>query len=1590
MKRQDTRAKGNGKKRMRILAVTLSVSVLFTTCPDLPETFSVLAAEEAGESETETRYVSTFAALPDEVKEQTVPVGTALSELSLPDTLEAVVTGQPSEDTAGKPEDDGEEDSGENDGETGGEEPPAEDDGEEDAGENAGAENGNGQETHTVTLPEYYAENVISVQILENTQEEKREETVTIGGVTWQSAPAYDGDTEGTYLFTAALPDEYAPAKGVSLPRITVTVRAERRRVMAAKAGARAAIAEGSVGAGWTLDTDGKLTIYSDAGMSGWITAYTNSKWYDRVISLEVKNGVTRLADGCVSNASNLKSVKLPETLEEIGQMVFQACKSLAGIEIPASVTKIGAFAFMNCSSLESVKMLGATPPELVKGTTGAFTERYFGGTKLYGKTGGIYVPLGSAEAYKSAWFVSQFDDYRNNIVGAPLVTYDYATNGGTSATKTAMFVEQNTKVDLTPSATKKDWEFVGWHTDKNATTKLTSHTIGTANITLYAIYEKKLTLTCYSGNGSSETKTAVVYNNGTTGKVSLPAGESLSGYAFDGYVGTAGAFSGDVYQAGAEYTLSADTSLYGLYTKTITVSYDANGGKGSVAAQTLSRHANVSSTVAYETAPTVSLSGGAALSRDGYKFKGWLKDSGTGTSVTAAGTSVTVEKDTTYYTKWEVVSYKITYQLNGGKVTGNPADYTVESEAITLKNPTREGYFFTGWSGTGLTGSANTKVTIAEGSTGDRAYTANWKVADYKVTLHGNGGSGTDLTSYTDGKGATLPKDWKKTGYTFGGWYANANCTGTKVTGIPSTATGEKEYWAKWNPVTYTITYQLDGGTETKSAAIENGAAEITIAPVFKGTIAITCTDKAGNTSAGVTVGADLNADGVIIEDHAPEITVLADRGTSDTEPTQPAFTIPAEEIPTGVTEITVTATDNAGNKTVKTLIIRVKGPEEKPAAVIAYREEKLTYLVPGAAYLIDGKPYTADEEGGIPIAEGWFGSTVSIIKQGNDIETTDSPAQSLPIPARPPKPAPTGVDVDTPGGTGKLTDLTAGTAYEVSADGGKTWTSKTADENGVITRLAPGIYLVRVEAGVSSFASKSSDPAAIGAYQMKVTFVANGETYREVFVDYAGTLTDIPPVPPKKDAGEQLYDGAWCMDEQGTAPAVFTDITVDLTVYAVYTKEFTVTLQTGKGYTLSAETGSESPVREGGSFVFRFAMENGYQKTRHFAVKVNGVKVELTAEEPYTYTIADIRENQIVTVEGVVKKPDDKDKEHDPEPDIPVPEPEDAGPDQPIPSGNLSVKPTPPAPGTTNPVEKEPAGGQPGSTPGQEATAEPGDRPGTTPRPQPAGKPSETQKEQREAAGAQTVVVSADNGRLVLSGEPVATGNVKGMTDTSTVLALRNGAVIVTVVCEEQECTAGVADSIAVADAVLTPEQIQLVGDGETIESRIDVKDISEKVPAQDKEVIERGMEAYREAAPGLVLGMYVDISMFIKIGAGDWNAVTATDAPVEVVIGIPEKLLSDGREFTIIRAHNGEYAFMNDLDGAPDTITISTELFSSYAIAYAQTEGAGADGKCGLCHICPTFLGICCFVWLAVILLIMVVLFVLLRKKKEEEEE
>ena len=106
-----------------------------------------------------------------------------------------------------------------------------------------------------------------------------------------------------------------------------------------------------------------------------------------------------------------------------------------------------------------------------------------------------------------------------------------------------------------------------------------------------------------------------------------------------------------------------------------------------------------------------------------GRYFK-WLGSDG---NLYAPGESVP-EVVTTLTAQWTVNQYTITYNLAGGTAEGNPNTYTIETVAFTLKNPTKSGYTFTGWSGTGLDGENNMTVTIPTGSTGNRAYTAHWR----------------------------------------------------------------------------------------------------------------------------------------------------------------------------------------------------------------------------------------------------------------------------------------------------------------------------------------------------------------------------------------------------------------------------------------------------------------------------------------------------------------------------------------------------------------------------------------------------------------------------------------------------------------------------------------------------------------------------------------------------------------------------------------------------------------------------------------------------------------------------------------------
>ena len=319
-------------------------------------------------------------------------------------------------------------------------------------------------------------------------------------------------------------------------------------------------------------------------------------------------------------------------------------------------------------------------------------------------------------------------------------------------------------------------------------------------------------------------------------------------------------------------------------------------------------------------------------------------------------------------------------------------------------------------------------------------------------------------------------------------------------------------------------------------------------------------------------------------------------------------------------------------------------------------------------------------------------------------------------------------------------------------------------------------------------------------------------------------------------------------------------------------------------------------------------------------------------------------------------------------------------------------------------NTPEKKPENtpeNKPENTPEKKPENTPEKKPENTPERKPENKPENTPEnklentpenkpdEQPDIRDDVDVPEMTDDGKANTSGEAVPTGNVKGMADTSTALKIGEGTVTVMVVCEEQEYTAGVSDTAAVVRAVLTPVQLKSAAAGENIEIRVEVKDISGNVPEKDKSAIENGIKEYRKEIPDLVLGMYVDISLFVKIGEADWNAVTGTVEPVEVVIGIPQKLQSIDREFFIIRSHEGEYTLLTDMDDAPDTVTIHTDRFSAYAIAYKQVSRTPQAGKCNLCHICPTFLGICYFVWLILIMAVLLIVFRVIRRNRNVRE-
>ena len=196
---------------------------------------------------------------------------------------------------------------------------------------------------------------------------------------------------------------------------------------------------------------------------------------------------------------------------------------------------------------------------------------------------------------------------------------------------------------------------------------------------------------------------------------------------------------------------------------------------------------------------------------RTGYTFLGW-----TGEGITTPQPNVTIPKgstgDKTYIENWKLTEYNITMDLNGGSGQEKVV-YTMTDEDFELPTPTRNGYEFVGWTGEGIT-TPQTQVIIPTGSTGNKAYTANWKVIEYTITLDTNGGPVVSPIKYTVEDTFTLPYILRP-GYEFAGWTLDGSgmLPFTPLIIYPGT-TGDLHYKAEWRLAEYTITMDLDGGS--------------------------------------------------------------------------------------------------------------------------------------------------------------------------------------------------------------------------------------------------------------------------------------------------------------------------------------------------------------------------------------------------------------------------------------------------------------------------------------------------------------------------------------------------------------------------------------------------------------------------------------------------------------------------------------------------------------------------------------------------------------------------------------------------------
>jgi uncharacterized repeat protein (TIGR02543 family) len=365
--------------------------------------------------------------------------------------------------------------------------------------------------------------------------------------------------------------------------------------------------------------------------------------------------------------------------------------------------------------------------------------------------------------------------------------TVTFETYGGSNVSDKVVD-SLGTVAEPTPPPTRTGYTFEGWYSNEaftnawNFTNKITSDT------TLYAkwkIITYDVAFETY--NGSDVDTQHVDYLH----LVKKPATPTRAGYTFvDWYSDTT---FNNVWDFSAD-KITSDTTLYAKWSvNTYTVTFMSNGSNVDV------QYIQFGDTVAEPAAPALT----------GYTFEGWYKS----TAFTNAWDFSTdkVTSDTTLYAKWDINTYTVTFDSNGGSSVGEQVVDSLGTVLEPTPPPTRDGYIFAGWY-------KNSSFSEAWNFAGDvvtanTTLYANWiaeSATTYMVTFVSNGDTVSSQTVAENGKVAQVTPP-ARTGYTFVDWYSDdefENVWDFSADKITSDTT----LYAKWEINSYTVTFMSNG----------------------------------------------------------------------------------------------------------------------------------------------------------------------------------------------------------------------------------------------------------------------------------------------------------------------------------------------------------------------------------------------------------------------------------------------------------------------------------------------------------------------------------------------------------------------------------------------------------------------------------------------------------------------------------------------------------------------------------------------------------------------------------------------------------